>query len=145
MKSYTDLEQSKKLAEILPLESADMHYVRKTHDFMGNPVNGEWSHPKYGNPDSKYANYIIQNFEHYERIPCWTVAAIIELLPYDIKGYNLVMYKSYCPNEKNFAYELSYEGDFSDYELSILVSTSSIELIDACYEMIIKLKEKNLL
>ena len=24
MKSYTDLEQSKKLAEILPLESADM-------------------------------------------------------------------------------------------------------------------------
>ena len=26
MKSYTDLEQSKKLAEILPLESADMSY-----------------------------------------------------------------------------------------------------------------------
>ena len=27
MKSYTDVEQSKKLAEILPLESADAHYV----------------------------------------------------------------------------------------------------------------------
>lgn len=26
IKSYTDLEQSKKLAKILPLESADMHY-----------------------------------------------------------------------------------------------------------------------
>ena len=26
MKSYTDLEQSKKLAEILPTESADMYY-----------------------------------------------------------------------------------------------------------------------
>lgn len=26
IKSYTDLEQSKKLAEILPIESADMHY-----------------------------------------------------------------------------------------------------------------------
>ena len=26
MKGYTDLEQSKKLAEILPLESADMWY-----------------------------------------------------------------------------------------------------------------------
>ena len=48
MKAFTDIEQSKKLAEILPLESADMHYVRKTHDFMGNPVDGEWSHPKYG-------------------------------------------------------------------------------------------------
>ena len=27
MKSYTDLEQSKKLAEILPLKSADMRYA----------------------------------------------------------------------------------------------------------------------
>lgn len=26
MKAYTDLEQSKKLAEILPIESADMYY-----------------------------------------------------------------------------------------------------------------------
>ena len=28
MKSYTDIEESKKLAEILPLKSADMHYIR---------------------------------------------------------------------------------------------------------------------
>lgn len=27
MKSYTDIEQSKKLAEILPIESADMRYA----------------------------------------------------------------------------------------------------------------------
>ena len=26
MKNYTDIKQSKKLAEILPLESADMHW-----------------------------------------------------------------------------------------------------------------------
>lgn len=26
IKAYTDLEQSKKLAEILPVESADMYY-----------------------------------------------------------------------------------------------------------------------
>ena len=26
-KSYTDIEQAKKLAEILPLESADMYYM----------------------------------------------------------------------------------------------------------------------
>lgn len=30
IKSYTDLEQSRKLAEILPLESADMVYVHTT-------------------------------------------------------------------------------------------------------------------
>lgn len=33
MKAYTDLEQSKKLAEILPIESADMYYYT---------VNGDW-------------------------------------------------------------------------------------------------------
>ena len=27
MKNYTDIEQSKKLAEILPIESADMWYA----------------------------------------------------------------------------------------------------------------------
>jgi hypothetical protein len=27
IKSYTDLQQSKKLAKILPLESADYHYI----------------------------------------------------------------------------------------------------------------------
>ena len=31
MKSYTDLEQSKKLAEILPLESADMFLALNGH------------------------------------------------------------------------------------------------------------------
>lgn len=39
MKAYTNIEQSKKLAEILPTESADHHYVRKVTDFRGNPVD----------------------------------------------------------------------------------------------------------
>ena len=49
MKAYTDIEQSKKLAKILLLESSDHHYVRKVCDFRGNSVDGEWSCPKYGN------------------------------------------------------------------------------------------------
>ena len=135
-KITTDLEQSKQLAEFLPLESADMYY------FLDPTPAGNIYHLTEQRFDIG-----IKNFPRYDEgdIPCWTVGAIIELLPYDIKGYNLAIYKSYCPNEKNFAYELSYEGDFSDYELSILASTSSIELIDACYEMIIKLHELNLL
>ena len=35
MKSYTDLEQSKKLSEILPIESADMVYIK--HSSSNNP------------------------------------------------------------------------------------------------------------
>lgn len=110
MKSHTDIIQSKKLAEILPVESAD--------------------------------GFVTSD---YTTIPCWSLVALMELLPYDIRGHNLVIHKSYCPNEKSFAYDLSYEGDFVDYELSILVSTSSIDLIDCCYEMILKLKERDLL
>lgn len=34
MKSYTDLKQSQKLTEILPIETADHHYVRKVIDFV---------------------------------------------------------------------------------------------------------------
>jgi hypothetical protein len=81
IKSYTDLEQSKKLAEILPLESADHHYVRKTCDFRGNPVDGKWSIPKYGNPQSSHANYLVQNFTSYEIIPCWSLAVLLNLCP----------------------------------------------------------------
>ena len=81
MKAFTDIEQSKKLAEMLPIESADHHYVRKVTDFMGNPVDCEWSYPKYGNPNSKYANYIVQNFSSYEKLPCWSLAALLTLLP----------------------------------------------------------------
>ena len=80
MKAFTDIEQSKKLAEILPIESADHHYVRKVTDFMGNPVDGEWSTPKYGSPNSKHANYLVQNFTTYETIPCWSLAALFEVL-----------------------------------------------------------------
>ena len=59
MKSYTDLEQSKKLAEILPLESADMWFangliVAKT---------------------SKEPNDIKGVF------PCWSFAALLRLIP----------------------------------------------------------------
>lgn len=137
MKAFTDLEQSKKLAEILSLESADMHYVRKTHDFIGNPVNGKWSHPKYGNPDSKYANYIIQNFESYERIPCWSLAALLDVLQkttYSIDEDANVMLHSY----KTVEWDLGINN--SDLELIIESNP-----IDACYEMILKLHELKML
>lgn len=70
---------------------------------------------------------------------------MLEQMPSEIKGHNLTINKSYWQIEKTFAYELSYEENFEDYPSSILVSTSSIELIDACVEMIIKLNEIKML
>ena len=66
MKAYTDLEQSKKLAEILPRESADMLYVYDRHlDKL------------YG--DTPYViGYKALN-ENVD-IPCWSLAALLEII-----------------------------------------------------------------
>ena len=58
MKSYTDINQSKKLTAILPFGSADMYYPN------------EGTLPKFG-----VALSISKN------IPCWSLAALISVLP----------------------------------------------------------------
>jgi len=125
MKSFTDIEQSKKLAKILPIESADMHYVRKVCDFRGRPVDGKWSEPKYGNTNSDYANYIVQNFTQYDKLPCWSLAALLTVYPM-VVGRDMDMYCCW-QNSKNL-HSRHYDNP-----------------IDACVEMIVKLKEKGLI
>ena len=144
MKAYTDIEQSKMLAGILSIESADGHYVRKVSDFMGNPVDGEWSYPKYGNPNSKHAHYVVQNFESYEVIPCWSLAALLEVLPLEVEthrqtdGHKIYYYvESYMRHMGREIY-LSTEERY-------LSTVHHENLVDACVEMILKLKEKDLL
>ena len=131
MKSYTDIVQSKILSEILQIESADMHYVRKTRDFMENPVNGEWSHPKYGNLNSKHANYMVQNFTSYEKIPCWGLAALLEVLNMPALTQN---------NDDDWGVVIN-DPKYPDEYIEVHGSNP----IDACVEMILKLKEKDLL
>lgn len=142
---YTTIEQSRKLAEILPVESADMWWAeRYTGQVMENGQYIVEKNPVYYPSLTKPSN---DNYSQdvVKDIPCWGLAALIEQMPSDIKGHELTIRKSYWQIEKTFAFELSYEENFEDYPPSILVSTSSIELIDACVEMILKLKEKNLL
>lgn len=139
MKSYTNIEQSKKLAEILPLESADMYYIRKTHDLSGNPVDSKCIEPRYENSNSEYVNYIVRTFEPYEKIPCWSLAALINALPISIKF-------------KDDEYYLRFMKEYVEYandEISLtgrcLHTTGNNNLVDACFEMILKLKENDLL
>ena len=66
MKSHTDLSQSKKLAEILPLESADMYYDRG-----GLPSLID----KYVTHES------IKNDKYHHLIPCWSLSALLDALP----------------------------------------------------------------
>lgn len=65
MKSYTDIEQSKKLAKILPLESADMkfYYNHMICDYEERPYVGS------------------RNYDECSAIPCWSLAALFSVLP----------------------------------------------------------------
>lgn len=62
IKSYTDLGQSKKLAEILPLESADMYYK------AGNETQPTFKLHSYG--------HIMSDKD----IRAWSLAALLEVL-----------------------------------------------------------------
>ena len=65
IKAYTDIEQSKKLAEILPIESADMCYRIVAY----NP-----------NDTHVYQPYCFSSTLESD-IPCWSLAALYSVLP----------------------------------------------------------------
>ena len=66
MKSYTDIEQSKKLAEFMPIESADM----------------SWAGTGLGKP---FARTIPSKGHPEEICPCWSLAALLDILPETIE------------------------------------------------------------
>ena len=118
MKSYTDIEQSRKLAEILPIESADMRYIPIMDiDSMSN--SGFLEIPECY-PYSDTINW------HADYLPCWSLAALLNVLP-----------------NENMLVKTTH-GEY--YYLAKDVMTKHYDNpIDACYEMILKLHELNLL
>ena len=109
MKAYTDISQSQKLAEILPLESADGYW------FKGFPAQPYMVYTK-GTPNPG------------EHIPCWSLAALLDVLP---KGNNISTPKPV--NTLGYCCWNQYDEIYADNP------------VDACYEMILKLHELNLL
>ena len=120
IKAYTDLEQSKKLAEILPLESADMFYNEEPDETYPKDI-----------VDTKYPMIIREGQKHYLEeygIPCWSLAALLSAIP----NYKLSSEHNYhsCAAETPFGKETV---DWFDNP------------VDACYEMILKLYELKML
>lgn len=115
MKSYTDINQSKKLAEILPFESADMWWLYVTSQ-------GKRIAMMYEEPDPHY----LARMEGYgikdAAIRCWSLAALLEFL------------------SANFHVDIKYLDNYWELDCRVQV-TYNKELVDACYEMIIKLNE----
>lgn len=131
IKAFTDLSQSKVLAKILPHESADMR--------IGNYVG------KFGKVDGTNIHYYPkgESFGAPEIIDAWSLAALLEQLPCEVcddegNSANLSIYKE--DNKYQLVYNSTLFEDFDDIETDVYE-----DFINACYEMIIKLNELNLL
>ena len=142
IKSYTDIEQSKKLAEILPLESADMHYQYvlpksskiKHNPEIGNPINAlEWYNKGYTTSGKEPIT-----LDEY-CVPCWSLTTLLNVIPKRIKEYNVLRMDI---DEKDFSIWYDEVGCGVNIELPDIAMECPI---DACVEMILKLHELNLL
>ena len=128
IKSYTDIERSKVLAEILPLDSADYfykycigHYNTIYYRLETYPYN------KGGNKNHD--------------IPCWSLAALLNVLPkiyYPVKDHktDLILGK---PKDEWCVLYWDTTGMQHGEE------TLGDNPVDACVNMIVKLKEKNMI
>lgn len=126
IKGYTDIEQSKTLADILPLESADMYYDRG-----GLPSLID----KYVTHES------IKNDKYHHLIPCWSLSALLSVLPDEITD-NGDVYRNMFFHLKG-KYIIQYPRLTTLWPA--LLSVEADNLIDTCVDMITKLKENNLI
>ena len=111
IRAYTTIEQSRKLAEILPLESADMRYYEYPSHIDGTPKVG-------------YIEGITGG------IPCWSLAALLGVLPKTINNETLFIETS--PIFWHIGYRHIY-------------TARADNPVDVCYEMLLKLNEIKLL
>ena len=110
MKSYTDLEQSKRLAEILPLESADMCYPLPCED-------GDKPLLEQGG---------------FGSTPCWSLAALLSVIkPINENTYSIIGTLD--------------GGAIISFDEITNVMYQEKEIIDAVFEMILKLHEQKIL
>ena len=128
MKSCTDLGQSKKLAEILQLEGADMYYSRDETTYAKTLTKYDITHANvlYGSCD-------IQYFNIREWTPCWSLAALLDILP---NSTDIVKNKADTENEK-YMCTVGVKYD--------IISTFGNNPVDACYDMIINLHKLSLI
>ena len=142
MKSFTDIEQSKKLTEILPIESADMRWLYVTSQ-------GKHIAMMYEEPDPHYLarmeSYGIKN----AAIPCWSLAALISILPrylnYNDDKLRLNLYTLDFENlyRKDHCWVVGYwDYDEECEKYNFQIEAREDEIIDACVELIENLHNK---
>ena len=126
MKICTDLDQSLKLAEFLPIESADMAWCNNS--IKGINYTDKFSANLYTVKEMKdvFDEALVGWDKYWELIPCWSLAALFKVIS-NIFKYNL---------DYNGTSFILMVGDFE---------VSNKTAVDACIEMIEKLHEQKLL
>lgn len=129
IKSYTDIEQSKKLAEILPLESADAKYgyiaPYECSDRMYDECYDEIPYP-IAFIKKDYSNFFVEEYDG--ELPCWSLAALLNVLQdYTLQTNTDGTVFVVCESKKP------------------MISDAYDNPVDACYTLILKLHELNLL
>ena len=107
IRAYTTIEQSRKLAEILRLESADMVYT------MTNGYHTPWVR--------------IEKIDELDKddVCAWSLAALLDILP-EIQGGKPI---------------IALDDNYITYPHMSDLHTKADNLVDACYEMILKLHD----
>ncbi len=125
MKNYTDIEQSKKLAEILPIESADACWTNHMFGSLLSSWRIESTQPQeYKHLLDRFivGGYLIE--------PAWSLVALFSVLehPRCFQGNKPIYWFCGCFGKDKLYHEVEADNP-----------------IDACYELILKLHELNLL
>ena len=132
MKICTDINQSRKLAKFLSIESADMYRVfennAETRVYIGKIPNS-----------------------HFVCEPCWSLAALLDVLPNEIITDNRfechyqIHIRKYDGGDNTTLYQIAYGNDrgLSGSWHDMINTGEKENLIDCCVQMILKLHELN--
>ena len=124
MKGYTDLSQSKKLAEFLPLKSADMFYNPRPSNEI----------PYVGNANTALL-----------QVPCWSLSALLELMPKIIfvngRTCRLIFEVSPHTTKDKLSTKVTYLCLRTGTDYGHIINNNSC--LDAVFQMICWLKEND--
>lgn len=133
-KNCTSIEQSKKLVEILPLESADAKYgYIAPYEYSDRMYDEGYDEIPYPITFIKkdYSNFFVEEYDG--ELPCWSLAALLNVLP---DGTDIIKEEADTENER-YMCTVGINND--------IISTFANNPVDVCYEMILKLHNLKML
>ena len=128
IKAHTDLNQSRTLAEFLPHTTADQTWERIAIAGANLDVPEELQYRHKGDMPFKIYSGV--------GVPCWSLAALLSVMPIIDDEFEPQLHRSLNK------YRCTYEGKKDTCSGLWKIADNPV---DACYKMIIKLHELNIL